>query len=46
MDRARKEEGGCDREMVTRPFPKPAAELIRLGAWRSGELKRGAFGSG
>lgn len=37
---------GCDREMVARLFPEPAAELIRLGAWRSGELRRGAPGSG
>ncbi|KAL1266816.1 hypothetical protein QQF64_002491 [Cirrhinus molitorella] len=44
-DRKRKEEG-CDREMVTRLFPEPAAELIRLGAWRSGELRRGVSGSG
>lgn len=44
MDRKVKEEG-CDREMVARRFPEPAAELIRLVAWRSGELRRGVSGS-
>ncbi len=39
-------EEGCDREMVARQFPEPAAELIYLGTWRSGELCRGVSGSG
>lgn len=43
-DRIKGEEG-CDREMVARLFPEPAVELIRLGAWRLGELRRGASGS-
>lgn len=36
----------CDREMVARLFSEPAVELIRLGARRSGELRRGASRSG
>lgn len=44
-NRMRKEEV-CDREMVARLFPEPAVELIRLGARRSGELRRGVSGSG